>query len=342
MTTISTNGQYHRMQVQNLSIQQRISEYGEQVATGKKTGVYGGLGSDARQSIDLRSNVSELDAYESNIQTAKLRVTSTVDAMDRITQIARDVHDEIIKLSSGNPPPDSTVVQHIAKNGFDEVVQLLNTKVDGRFIFAGSDIDHAPMADAKQLFDDVAAQVTAYPGSGAAATLAQTATTAAQDAYFSPALGQPDPSPLRARVDRNLDLSYQVRANGPDTPAGQLSPFREVLRGLATVANLSYDKTNPASFTDYKAMQDSTRLSLDAATESLDNHIGMLGNIQSRMESISEKHKTTTVALKSSISDIEDVDPAEVISKLQLAQTQLQASYKVTATLRQVSLVDFL
>ena len=33
---------------------------------------------------------------------------------------------------------------------------------------------------------------------------------------------------------------------------------------------------------------------------------------------------------------------AETISKLQLVQTQLQASYKVTATLQKVNLIDFI
>ena len=148
MTSISTSGQFFRIQTQNLAIQERMTEYSEQSSTGKKGTVYGALGSDVRQSIDLRGNVEELDTYQKNIATAQLRVSGAVETMDRIKNVARDVRDQLTKLS-GNPPPDQTVVKDIAKRGYDEVAQLLNTKVDGRYIFAGSDIDNPPFPNAE-------------------------------------------------------------------------------------------------------------------------------------------------------------------------------------------------
>ena len=114
MTSISTSGQFFRIQTQNLAIQARMTEYSEQSSTGKKGTVYGALGSDVRQSIDLRGNVDELDTYQKNIATAQLRVTSAVETMDRIKNVARDVRDQLTKLS-GNPPPDQTVVKDIAQ-----------------------------------------------------------------------------------------------------------------------------------------------------------------------------------------------------------------------------------
>src|SRR5689334_7465104 len=140
MTTISTNGQFLRTQTQNLLIQQRMTDYGEQVASGKKSSVYGGLGTDARQSISLRGEVSELETYQKNIDTVKLRISSSVETMGSIKDIAANVRDQLTKLS-GNPPPDQKVVNDIARRGYDEVAQLLNTKVEGRYIFAGSDVD---------------------------------------------------------------------------------------------------------------------------------------------------------------------------------------------------------
>jgi flagellar hook-associated protein 3 FlgL len=344
MTSISTSGQFFRIQTQNLAIQARMTEYSEQSSTGKKGTVYGALGSDVRQSIDLRGNVAELDTYQKNIATAKLRVTSAVETMDRIKNVARDVRDQLTKLS-GNPPPDQTVVKDIAKRGYDEVAQLLNTKVEGRYIFAGSDIDNAPFPDAGQFFTDIQTEVNNYAANGAAATVTATTTIATDDTYFSTALQAADPSPLRARVDRNLDISYQVRANGPESPtppAGQIAPFREILRSLATAANLTYDTTNPGSFDDFQSLLNTTRLSLDTAAKNVDNHVGILGSAAARMKALDTQHDETTVTLKTGVGDVEDVDMAETISKLQLVQTQLQASYKVTATLQKVNLIDFI
>jgi flagellar hook-associated protein 3 FlgL len=343
MTSISTSGQFFRIQTQNLAIQERMTEYSEQSSTGKKGTVYGALGSDVRQSIDLRGNVEELKTYQSNIATAQLRVTSAVETMDRIKDVARDVRDQLTKLS-GNPPPDQTVVKDIAKRGYDEVAQLLNTKVEGRYIFAGSDIDNAPFEDPTGFFDGVKTAVLNYSANDAATTEIATTAVATDNSFFSPALGNPDPSPLKARVDRNLDLSYQVRANGPEAvpPDGKVEPFREILRSLATAANLSYDTTKPASFNDFQSLLNTTRTSLDTAAKSIDNHVGILGSTAARMKALDTQHDETKVTLKTGIGDVEDVDMAETISKLQLVQTQLQASYKVTATLQKVNLIDFI
>jgi flagellar hook-associated protein 3 FlgL len=344
MTSISTSGQFFRIQTQNLAIQARMTEYSEQSSTGKKGTVYGALGSDVRQSIDLRGNVEELDTYQKNIATAQLRVSGAVETMDRIKDVARDVRDQLTKLS-GNPPPDQTVVKDIAKRGYDEVAQLLNTKVDGRYIFAGSDIDNPPFPNADQFFTDVQTQVNNYAANGAPATLTATTAIATDNTYFSTALQAADPSPLKARVDRNLDISYQVRANGPESPtppAGQIEPFREILRSLATAANLSYDTTKPASFNDFQSLLNTTRTSLDTAAKLVDNHVGILGSASARMKALDAQHDETTVTLKQGVGDVEDVDMAETISKLQLVQTQLQASYKVTATLQKVNLIDFI
>ena len=352
MTSISTSGQFFRIQTQNLAIQARMTEYSEQTSTGKKGTVYGALGSDVRQSIDLRGHVNELDTYQKNIATAQLRVTSAIDTMDRIKNVARDVRDQLTKLS-GNPPPDQTVVKDIARRGYDEVAQLLNTKVEGRYIFAGSDINTAPFpeARAKDFFEDIQGKVENFSTNGAQQTLDDTKIIALDNTYFSQALTENDPSPLRARVDRNLDISYQVRANGPETKDldlvvtpenDKVSSFQEILRSLATAANLTYDPKNPASFNDFQTMLTTTRTSLDAAAKSVDNHVGILGSASARMKALDTQHDETTVTLKQGVGDVEDVDMAETISKLQLVQTQLQASYKVTATLQKVNLIDFI
>src|SRR5690242_18923027 len=104
------------------------------------------------------------------------------------------------------------------------------------------------------MFTEVQTQVNNYAANGAPATLTATPAIATNNTYFSTAYQSADPSPLKARVDRNLDISYQVRAYGlesPPPPAGQIAPFPEMLRSLATAANLSYDPTNPSSFNDF-------------------------------------------------------------------------------------------
>jgi flagellar hook-associated protein 3 FlgL len=89
-------------------------------------------------------------------------------------------------------------------------------------------------------------------------------------------------------------------------------------------------------------MLSTTRTKLDTAAKTMDSHIGILGNTYNRIEELDTQHDETAVAIKSNLSAVEDVDMADAISKLQLVQTQLQASYKVTTTLKSINLIDFL
>jgi flagellin-like hook-associated protein FlgL len=48
------------------------------------------------------------------------------------------------------------------------------------------------------------------------------------------------------------------------------------------------------------------------------------------------------VILRAQIGEVEDVDMAEVTSRLQLLQTQLEMSYRLIANLREMNLARFL
>jgi flagellar hook-associated protein 3 FlgL len=344
MTSISTYGQHMRMQTQNLLIQERQTNLSVQVATGKITQVYGGLGVDARTSIDLRSHVKELETYQKNIDMAELRVTSMVEAMTRIKDVARDLQTQLTKLS-GQANPNMKVLNDLAKTGFEEVVNMLNTKVDGRYLFAGSDTDNAPVTDPDQYLTDIAAQVANYPTTGAAAVQGATRTIAEANTYYSTALGSPETSPVRARVDRDLDIDYTVLAHGTDAPAAapaDLPAFREIMRELATAASLTYDSKNPASFQEFTKMVEGARDGLKTAAIDVESQIGILGNKKSRMDALDEHHEDTMVLLKTRLGDVEDVDMADSIARLQASETQLEMSYRVTAMLRNVNLASYL
>ena len=204
------------------------------------------------------------------------------------------------------------------------MAQLFNTKVEGRYIFAGSDIGNQPFPECGQFFTDVETQVNAMP-QRRARDLGRDHDDRHDNTYFSTALRRPiRPARPRGRPQSRHHLSGA--ANGPELPtppAGQIEPFREILRSLATAADLTYDPNNPASFNDFQTMLTTTRTSLDGAAKLVDNHVGIFGSNAARMKALDTQHDETAVTLKKGVGDVEDVDMAETISKLQLVQTQL-------------------
>jgi flagellar hook-associated protein 3 FlgL len=65
----------------------------------------------------------------------------------------------------------------------------------------------------------------------------------------------------------------------------------------------------------------------------------LVGN---RLDSIDEQHATAQIFLEGLVSDIEDVDLAEAITRLNQDQTALAASFQVLGSLSRLSLLNFL
>jgi flagellar hook-associated protein 3 FlgL len=72
----------------------------------------------------------------------------------------------------------------------------------------------------------------------------------------------------------------------------------------------------------------------DAATQN--------GVLQKQLAQVQQQNTSQLTTVNNFISDIQDVDAAEAITRLNQDQVALQASFKVTAQLGQLSLVNFL
>ena len=68
----------------------------------------------------------------------------------------------------------------------------------------------------------------------------------------------------------------------------------------------------------------------------------MLGNRQAALDDGRTRLGDTATALQAQVSGVEDVDMADLMSRLSLTQTQLQASYQLLAGLQSLSLTKFL
>ena len=81
---------------------------------------------------------------------------------------------------------------------------------------------------------------------------------------------------------------------------------------------------------------------MQSASSALNTDIAGLGTRQDRLASAKIELGDTATALTTQLSNVQDVDIAKVATELSAAQTQLQASYQLIATLGQLSLAKYL
>jgi len=185
MSTIRTGdlAQFQRTMGNMQAVQSRLRYDNLKVSTGKAVHSFAELGANA--GTLLRTQAALADAETFSEQNGQL--TQELNLMDGALAAIKDVATELQRalIARRNDATGSSSQLDLEAQGMiDQVVSQLNSRVDGRYVFAGSRTDTPPV-DATQLDDDPA-----------------------NDVYY-----QGDDVPLRARIDVGSEAVYGVLAN---------------------------------------------------------------------------------------------------------------------------------
>lgn len=356
MTSISTLGQFQRIQSDTLRTQARLLDLQTQATTGKKGVLFGDLGADGRRSLSTRSTIEQLENYRNNIAVVDSRAAVMDTSMGRMSQIMTELRQEFTKLN-GNLSDNTTFLNELGRRGLRELSTLLNTRLDGRYLFAGNDIGTAPIdtnavegtlttrfntliadyrsntlsgaqvvAQIGQALDDPARAYNPAPTGFAADPLA--APIYPRSLYYSG-------NPVRARVDADYDVEYGIRADA--------AVFRDMFKVLSLASTLEFDRVaDVAEEADYRTILSyGEQLTIQTATN-ISTERGKLGVTRREIQNLRTRHDDVLTVLNLELGQIEDADLADVFTKVQQTQVALQASFRITAGLQDLSLLNFL
>ena len=305
--------------VENSSaVRNQLAQVQQQVASGRVSETYSGLGSQARTSLDLRPAIGHYGVWQSNIDAAQGRLDVTQSALKSISNIVSDYFARANSLNTS----DSTAVASIAqgaRTALQQVAGLLNSKSGDAYVFAGTDSSNAPVPN------------TDPAVVGSAVLASDTATPP-----FSSTLGTNVP---QVEVGEGQFVSVGLLAN-KNTLAVSTTPttgsyIRDTLKALASLAGLTTGAGASATAL-------SARNYLNSAVSALATETGALGQTQSSLTQRKTVLSQISTALTTQLSSIEDVDAAAAITKASALQTQLQASYQIIAQSRSLSLAKFI
>lgn len=336
MTSISSYGQFLRTQTEAQRLQSRQAELQTQASTGKKGTTLGELGVDALHSVNVRAVLQHVQTYKSNINTVELYASSVDTVMTRMSGIMDELR-QAYATRNTDLAKDTTFLNELGQRGLKELAGLLNTQVEGRYIFAANDIHTPPVKDTDGLLARFQTEIDSYgaPTFAAGSTVVTNMSAAMEDpanygTVYSETLEYAGNS-LKARVDANRDVSYGLRADAP--------VFKDMMRALATAATVKLTDGTKAAFDEVlKSGADVTR----DAISSLNTEQGRLGMVREEMKQLTVKHDQIATSFTEEVGKIEDVDIAEVASKLKLNDTALQSTYKIIGSMREFSLLNFL
>ena len=306
MERVSTSSTYQSALMNILAAQNRQQKAETQVSTGKIADDLKGFGVHADSLTATRSLKARIDGHVENAKILASTLEVQDQALGQLGAAAQGARKAIADaLASGSAVGLMTALHgHLGQS-----VDALNTEYQGRHLFAGGQSDTEPLPPLT-----MAALTAAVPNTSVLFRNDQLVTT--------------------SRLDDKLTVETGFLAS--NLGGLLLEAFEDV--------QIIHQGT-PLSGTLTQAQQDDLEdamRKLDLAWSGINEAVAHNGGLQNRLEAVRDGLADRQTALTAVLGNMTDVDMADAVSRLQLAQTALQASAQVFSTLTGSSLLNVL
>jgi flagellin-like hook-associated protein FlgL len=168
-------------------LQQQFNTLQTQLATGEKASTLSGYGPNLFSALNLRSQISQIASYDTNISTVNLRIDTTNSVLTSLTNVKSATTSIAQPGVYGTDNANLATAPSQASQNLDQVLSSLDTSLNGHYLFGGSVVDQPPVASMDMIlngsgslagFNTVAAQrLEADTGTDQMGRLDLTATT---------------------------------------------------------------------------------------------------------------------------------------------------------------------
>lgn len=339
-----------------------------QISSGKIASVFSDLGgADSLRSLSLRSDRNKIETYKDNITTVGTRI-EVMDAA--LVSEAHNASDLVASMqvpaqNTGSSPAGLTGFNTVADRQLEALVEKMNTKVDGRYVFAGGLTSTAPIDQSQMptFLNNVQTALNTFYGSAqddaAVKTLEDTVRAAipwggAGTSAANFAALNASTNTVQAQIDDQTNIDYTTKATD--------NGFVDTLIGYAITSKLQYGQpgeTDTGFWKVYNRNLDLMRGTDVEATGVKRTLVGFpggvaggsnqltaldarLGVLQKNLDATTDQHQKTGNTLDKFIGSVEDTDVADALTRLDSLQAQLEASYRLMAQLKDLSLINYL
>ncbi|PHY18398.1 flagellin [Caulobacter sp. BP25] len=306
MTRVSTVQNYNVMTSNLMRAQIRQSEVGNQVSSQKIATDLKGYSRNAEVLTAMRSTQTRLEGLIEQSKLINNRLEMQNTGLGQVADSTQSARQAVANaLASGSA---TTLMQQLEAN-FGDVVQGLNTKSNGLYVFSGAKTDTATTS-ATGMSDLTLAPTTAslFHNDQYIATNRVDEQTSAKTGVLGDAVGV-------QVFEAFKKIQAYVDANGPFT--GKLTDAQVIFLNDAMG---DFDKA-------YKGVIDIQ---------------GKNGVTQKRFEGAQTDLQNQADLLTSMVGEIVDVDMADAVTRLESAKLAVQASAQVFSSLQQSSLLNIL
>ncbi|HBS30929.1 MAG TPA: hypothetical protein DEA40_04195 [Parvularcula sp.] len=276
-----------------------------QLASGKVSDRYSGVGVRTQQLLDSEGVLTRATAYEraANVAAARLQVQEA--GLQTIADSLARLRDRFITaLATGSA---DLIAPELATEA-QRILSALNTETGGVYVFGGTD-GAAPPVDARSIDDLVA--------------------SADVDDLFR--------TGTRVRLPVEEGTTVDGGATAREIAGGILASLKEIAEAPGTLGSFSGQLTAAQAVFVVDQVA-----ALDALSAALIEHQGANGVSQGQVEAAEGRNVQRRNLAEIVASEIEDVDLAEVVARLDQDRLAIEAAAQALAQSRELSLLNFL
>ncbi len=125
---------------------ERLKEYQDQLASGKRVRRPSDDPVRVTASLKLRSSLGEIEQYSKNVDDAKTWLEVTDAALTNAIEVLQTARERAVAGANGTLPQESrNAIAQEVRQLKDQLVQIANTTVGGRYIFGGTQTAKEPV-----------------------------------------------------------------------------------------------------------------------------------------------------------------------------------------------------
>jgi flagellar hook-associated protein 3 FlgL len=293
-------------------VQQDLAEANQQVSSGLKISVPSDDPDEIAPLLQLRADLAQNSQIQNNLvlaqtdaNTADNVLTSAIQLMNQAETLGTQATDTTLDAS------DRASIANQIQSIQQQMVDLSNTQVQGRYIFSG-DQDQTAAYEINTGADPLGNGVT------------QISTSAATRRVRDPAGGSFAVSETAQRI-------FDARsADGTCAPGNVFASLNALQSAISS-----------ATGTDTSGIQTAVT-SLQAASAQLNSAQGFYGNVEDRIQDAQTYATNQSTNLQTQVGNIEDADVASAALQLSQDNTQLSAAFQAQAQMPTKTLFDYM
>ncbi|RRI07891.1 flagellar hook-associated family protein [Mesorhizobium tamadayense] len=345
-TAVSSAAISNALRYQQMRMQADLVKATKESQTGKVADVGLALGGRTTQAVTFQRDLDRLNGIIDSNSLVAARLTSTQDSLSQLSDVAQDLLTALTSAVSGDS--STSITQTAGATALQQMTGILNTSVNGEYLFAGTNTDVKPIdnfsaagSPAKAAFD---AAFTSYFGFTQSNPAAANITAAQMDGFITTAV-EPQflGSGWQANWSNATDDQITSRISLSETTQTSVSANEQGIRKLAMAAamvstlfagNISQQGQNTIVSRAQKLVGEAIGGIVQAQSEA--------GLAQKRVSDASDRMKTQVDLFEKHIIDLEGVDPAEAATRVADLTQHIETSFALTARLQQLSLLNYL